>query len=633
VKKLESKAYTPKGGWNAETYEKHGTTLISNFFKSQINHRRKGQIKLKKFLERLFNNQIEEVIEGAVKSSSFKQFGIFDPWVGSLSRTFMQGDFQVAGNLKAIQEPLVNGTYGDSKKLLGEKVPRHSKFRNRERSNKIAGRVTKINKTTRTLLKQEIQNALKEGLSVAETSKKLREMLPRMNRRIPTIVRTEMGRATDEGVKQALKESRVVTHCSVMGCEKEEPLFTYNGQSTCNVEGVPIGEVDGVEFHINHTGAWVPSRFKSAEQIRKDNMQRINEQGRINPTRFPSKPRAKSRDSKDAHTRGGIFNESRRSVHQKIKNQITGNQTETGWKGVPAVLLFGGAILSAGSTRENQAFKNNNPKGRLGESIDINGEFILEEFPEFKPMVKASRMGSFEQSQAYLLKETMFLKEDLMEECIQIGLTIAVEGINSGRVDNYKKYYENLKANGHKLEGHFSTGSLSSALHNNVKLSQAKGLETPSYFIERAIENSVEVLTIVSRGVFNKFYIYHEDEIIFKYAEDNFEIYDMATFQDYIFGSRHYSQMAMQGEDLPFLKNKDITSEININTAKNTSDEPDARDCKIMAIEIITGVDKKDSDLHPMNEEYSNAWALLKRQVANLEDNGSELSFHRHIDT
>jgi len=632
VKKLETKSYAPDGGWDAETYEKHGTTLISNFLKIQKNHRVTGKVRLKRFLNKLFENQIEEVIRIAENQATFKAYKTVDPWNTSLTRVFSLGDFEVAGNLQAIQADSINGSYNDAKRLLGEKPNSSSKPQNRQRSYKIASKVTKINNTTRKILRNEISRSIKEGMTVPETSIRLRKMLPRMKRRIPTIVRTEMSRATDEGVKQAMKESRVITHCSVMGCEKEEPLFTYNGSSTCNVENVPIAEVDGVEFHINHTGAWVPSKFKTQAQIAKETQLRLDQARQANPTAFPSKPRQYSRDSLDAHSRAGIFNEKRSEVHSSIKNQITGNQTETGWAGEKAILLLGGAIATQ-SLRDKREFKNNNPSGRLSESVYLDPDLILQELPEYKPMQKASRMGSFEQTDAYLTKETSHIKQELLDEITAIGLTAIIEGIHSGSRENYDRFYDNLKSEGHKLEGHLQVSSFAQSYNVNKRSAEKYGIEVPEYFIQRSVECVSEVLIKVRRGVFNKFYLYDDEEIIFKYEEDKASVLKNEQFQAFVFNSRYFSHLALEGNDLPFLKHKDIIHDIDIAKAKDSLEEPDAKDCQIMAVEIITGVDKNDSDLQPMNEEYEKAWSILEKQISAIESIGNRLAFQRYIES
>ena len=84
------------------------------------------------------------------------------------------------------------------------------------------------------------------------------------NSRLTTIARTDGGRAVDEGIKEAFDKSEIVTHCSVVGCMAIEPRIpTYNGVPTCNISDVPIQDIDLVEFHINHTGLWIPSKISS----------------------------------------------------------------------------------------------------------------------------------------------------------------------------------------------------------------------------------------------------------------------------------------------------------------------------------------------------------------------------------
>ena len=56
----------------------------------------------------------------------------------------------------------------------------------------------------------------------------------------------------------------MITHVSVIGCEAREPGSPqYRGESTCNIQDVPINDADKLEFHPNHTGTIVPSRFRN----------------------------------------------------------------------------------------------------------------------------------------------------------------------------------------------------------------------------------------------------------------------------------------------------------------------------------------------------------------------------------
>jgi len=138
-----------------------------------------------------------------------------------------------------------------------------------QRVQRVASRITNMTQTTRNQFRSTLVRAIQDGETVAGTAKIMRERFPQMSRnRISTIARTELGQAADEGRKQGLKDNGAVTHVSVIGCEAREANSpTYRGESTCNVEDVPIEDIEELEFHPNHTGTIVPSRFKGDKEV------------------------------------------------------------------------------------------------------------------------------------------------------------------------------------------------------------------------------------------------------------------------------------------------------------------------------------------------------------------------------
>jgi hypothetical protein len=132
------------------------------------------------------------------------------------------------------------------------------------RSTVLAQQVTRINETTRHQLVAAVRRTMDEGMTIAESVRSVRETVPQIARaRIPTIARTEIGRAVDEGVKEMMKASGSVSHVSVIGCTAREPSSPqWRGESTCNIQNVPIEFVDELEFHPNHTGAIVATGFR-----------------------------------------------------------------------------------------------------------------------------------------------------------------------------------------------------------------------------------------------------------------------------------------------------------------------------------------------------------------------------------
>jgi hypothetical protein len=131
------------------------------------------------------------------------------------------------------------------------------------RAQDMGRQITRINETTRKQIIREVEKAVEDGATIAETVKAIREKVPQIARsRIPTIARTEVGNAIDHGTKEAVKHSRSVTFVSVVGCQAVEPnIPTFDGRPTCNITNVPSDRVDELRFHPNHTGCIVASGF------------------------------------------------------------------------------------------------------------------------------------------------------------------------------------------------------------------------------------------------------------------------------------------------------------------------------------------------------------------------------------
>ena len=147
--------------------------------------------------------------------------------------------------------------------FLGEELAADTSVSILRRAQGMAQEVTRINETTRRQLADRLARGIEERETIGEIARAIRNEIPEIAaRRVPAIVRTEIGRAVDEGTKQALKASASVTHVSVYGCKAREASSPqYNGGSTCNAVDVPIQDIDLLRFHPQHTGCIVPSRF------------------------------------------------------------------------------------------------------------------------------------------------------------------------------------------------------------------------------------------------------------------------------------------------------------------------------------------------------------------------------------
>ena len=191
---------------------------------------------------------------------------------GSAEHTWKQAIQEVLGpsatvELTADYLPTVQSiaakSYSRTCLFLGDAEAADASVKILRRAQAMARQVTSINETTRDRLINSITGALDDGQTLAETIATIRSEIPEIAAgRIPTIARTEVGRAIDEGTKEAMGESSTITHVRVIGCEAIEPKIpTMDGVPTCNICGVPVSRLDELEFHINHTGCIVPQFF------------------------------------------------------------------------------------------------------------------------------------------------------------------------------------------------------------------------------------------------------------------------------------------------------------------------------------------------------------------------------------
>ena len=132
-----------------------------------------------------------------------------------------------------------------------------------ERVNLMRETGPRINDTTKTKLSNIIVDGLIEGETQAEIAKRIQKEMSDFNSARPLrIARNEVAEAYRQGARVGMRQSQVITHISVVGCEAREPGSpTYRGESTCNIDNVPIEDIDQLQYHVNHSGMEVPSKF------------------------------------------------------------------------------------------------------------------------------------------------------------------------------------------------------------------------------------------------------------------------------------------------------------------------------------------------------------------------------------
>lgn len=277
------KSKVPEGGW---THESFAGRARAEVHADMRNIRRaailRGTRSMSAPLAKMMREQVERVIDIALNATA-RLFGVpvrrdkgeveFEVpnyaslWEAAIRQEMDRADLEVIAATTPIITSVAADTFHKVNVLLGAKPTQQQINALNVRTRTICAKVTNINETTRTRLRNHVVNGIREGMTVYELAEDIRKNIPSIaTNRVPTIVRTELGRAVDEGTKHAMRESGIVTHFSVIGCTKIEPRGpTLLGWPTCNLEGVPIEYENEIEFHHNHTGCIVMDGFRRAD--------------------------------------------------------------------------------------------------------------------------------------------------------------------------------------------------------------------------------------------------------------------------------------------------------------------------------------------------------------------------------
>jgi hypothetical protein len=199
----------------------------------------------------------------AVVTLQVEQHG--ELWAQAINDAFRILGKDVQATIQPVMQSVADDVLDKTTTLLtGDKPSVISKRVMQQSVNEIARDVTGINKTTQGRLARLISKSIDEGQSPGEVMEAVRRKIPQIaTNRVPTIVRTEMGRIADRAAIRSMKDSAVVTHVSVSGCEAiEQGIPTFRGTPTCNIKNVPIEYAGDLQFHINHTGAITASGFR-----------------------------------------------------------------------------------------------------------------------------------------------------------------------------------------------------------------------------------------------------------------------------------------------------------------------------------------------------------------------------------
>ena len=266
----------PPEGWNAASFARHGQGMILALARvAKITQRREAaNLALK--CNQMFRRQIQEVNKRVIQWSRSKApkpvvVELDLPqnahlWVEAMNEVFAEAGLDAVGAvMPSVQKVMAQG-YSRTSILLGQEPDDVSRLVTIQ-SRSIAQRITAISDTTRERIMTVVKDSLESNLSVVETAAAIESAASQIyGNRSLTIARTELNKAWTKGSVGAMQESSTITEVSVIGCEaREDNSPTYRGESTCNIQGVPIQDADSLEFHINHTGNIIPSAFRNED--------------------------------------------------------------------------------------------------------------------------------------------------------------------------------------------------------------------------------------------------------------------------------------------------------------------------------------------------------------------------------
>jgi hypothetical protein len=260
----------PEEGWTARTFARQGRLLILTLNRIAKMTQRRAAPYIARTANAIFARQLDKVIARATGKSAKTSFleiaGITHEglWTQAINEVFEEEGIAALAELVPPIQSVMGQAYSRTGILLGQESDPQFSMTIAQKSREIAQRIVGINDTTRDLFRRTIQRAIDDGLTVTETAERLRDMMPHFSAsRINTIARTETNNAWTRGSVASFQEIKTLSHVSVIGCEAREPSSPqYRGESTCNIEDVPVEDAGLLDFHPNHTGTIVPSRFR-----------------------------------------------------------------------------------------------------------------------------------------------------------------------------------------------------------------------------------------------------------------------------------------------------------------------------------------------------------------------------------
>lgn len=268
--------HIPREGWNAQNFVLFGEQMILSLARVAKITQRRAAPGLAQNCKAMFKGQIQEINRRVIQWSRSTRAAKAptsvtldlpqnaELWVEAMNEVFADAGLEAVATVLPPVQSVMGQAYSKTSIILGQEPDEVSRIVTTQ-SRAIARRITAISGTTRKRITAKVVESIEAGLTVVETAQALEDAAPEIyGNRSLTIARTELNNAWTKGTLFAMGESRTITHVSVIGCEAREASSPkYRGESTCNIQDVPVVDADSLSFHPNHTGNIIPSRFRN----------------------------------------------------------------------------------------------------------------------------------------------------------------------------------------------------------------------------------------------------------------------------------------------------------------------------------------------------------------------------------
>lgn len=274
----------PKEGWTNRSFRQYGRPMIMAMHRASTIIRRQAQAEVVRRASKTFQYALSEIVgrflyldrgmsRRSAKASDLDIFLEADKriFLDVVDQVLKDSGSKIRASVIGPVRSVMDQGYSKTSILTAHK-PIANNAELAKRALKIGDKITNVSERTRNAIIKVLDQAVQEKLSVRDTMLRIKAKIPKINdQRALTIARTELGNAWYQGAVQSFKESSTVTEVTIIGCESIEQdrwdqpsyqQYMYNGASTCNAKDIPVRDLDGLNFHPNHTGSPVPTGFR-----------------------------------------------------------------------------------------------------------------------------------------------------------------------------------------------------------------------------------------------------------------------------------------------------------------------------------------------------------------------------------